>query len=252
MGEITGIQWCHHTFNPWIGCTRVGPGCDYCYAERFGHRHGIEWGPGKPRHLAADSTWAQPLAWNRKAARDGVRRRVFCASLADVFDPEAPQGARERLWTLIEATTRLDWLLLTKRVGNARRMLPLEWVEKGCPPTVCVGATVVTQEEADRDVGKLLAIKACVLFLSIEPMLGPIILPKDFLALGPKAWVIAGGESGPRARPAHPDWFRSLRDQCAAAGVPFFVKQLSGAAGKPIKDLELFPRDLQIREFPHA
>ncbi len=196
------------------------------------------------RRVFGDKHWNEPLKWNARAEREGRRMRVFCASMADVFDKDAPAGARARLLSLIADTPHLDWLLLTKRIGNATRMLQDACMHDGRlmdasdryrpPPNVWLGATVVNQEEADRDIPKLLATPARVRFLSIEPMLGPIDLRIGGMSMPDYAphrplpqvsWVIAGGESGPYARPAHPDWFRSLRDRCAAAGVPFHFKQ---------------------------
>jgi protein gp37 len=268
MGENTKIEWADHTFNPWIGCTRVSPACDHCYAEKLATtRLGVGWGPHAERRRTAESTWRQPLAWNRRAQREGKRARVFCASLADVFDnhPSILPTWRPALWDLIDATPHLDWLLLTKRPQNIAKMLPWPW------PNLWLGTTVENQAEADRRIPQLLAAPAAKRFLSCEPLLGPVDLsavpypascercdctrhsPRiDALTgsvmhegrcEGPEAvdcqldWVIAGGESGPGARPSHPDWFRSLRDQCAAAGVPFFFKQwgdwLPGEFGSP-------------------
>tara|TARA_B100001079_G_scaffold190327_1_gene164180 strand:+ start:10131 stop:11039 length:909 start_codon:yes stop_codon:yes gene_type:complete len=241
VAENSKIEWCDHTWNPWIGCTRISPACDHCYAARIDHRFGGgHWGAGAPRKRTSASNWKQPLRWNRQAAERGVRYRVFCASLADVFDNEVPAEWRADLFDLIRATPHLDWLLLTKRIGNAFTMLPCDFSPDAFP-NVWLGATVVNQDEADRDIPKLLTINAPVRFLSIEPMLGPIDLRLTVAAPlwagdGPNArafnsdrlglhWIIAGGESGPQARPSHPDWFRSLRDQCAAAGVPFLFKQ---------------------------
>jgi protein gp37 len=254
MGENTKIEWADHTFNPWIGCTKVSPACDHCYAEKLATaRLGVGWGPHAERRRTAESTWRQPLAWNRKAQRDGKRARVFCASLADVFDnhPSILPAWRPALWDLIDATPHLDWLLLTKRPQNITAMLPHQRVM----PNVWLGTTVENQAEADRRIPHLLAVPAARRFLSCEPLLGPVVLHDirmetaagsgmaDPLAgtfylpgcgsvnsvtlrNAPRIdWVIAGGESGPGARPSHPDWFRSLRDQCAAAGVPFFFKQ---------------------------
>ena len=391
MAENTAIEWADHTFNPWTGCTKVSPACDHCYAESWAKRSGtVRWGPGEPRRRTTDANWRLPLKWNAQAQRDGRRFRVFCASLADVFDNEVPTAWRVDLFRLIEVTPNLDWLLLTKRIGNAAKMM---FLARGgylpMLPNLWLGATVVTQEEADRDVPKLLAVPARVRFLSIEPMLGPIdlrrwlhgtsdtkvgqnlnslgsldhevrdrslkdsdgvalpshfpdgnrlpaialdtlraptnepaegalqpshdigvgVVDRDPCAVGPAGaatpveialaikesrevgnapfvggdgdgllqergpgspsetlasdfplhagsagaksqtnrrdgftgavgarnlnapsgsvlhWVIVGGESGPKARPMHPDWARSLRDQCAAAGVPFLFKQ---------------------------
>lgn len=272
MSENTKIEWADHTFNPWEGCQKVGPGCDHCYAEtrnaRFGGGVAINWGPGAPRRRTSDANWRKPLAWNRDSgvfyAQHRRRQRVFCASLSDVFDNAVDRGWRDDLATLILNTPNLDWLLLTKRIGNAGAMLGEMFLD-GPPDNLWLGATIVNQEEANRDIQKLLATPAHVRFLSMEPLLGQVVLdrcPKthhidgrshgwrfdgddpyvvchwcgerrDNLTgriVGQRMtpmpdWVIVGGESGPHARPMHPDWVRSLRDQCAAAGVPFLFKQ---------------------------
>lgn len=243
MSENSAIEWTDHTFNPWEGCQKVSPGCDHCYAEtrnaRFAGGTAINWGPGAPRRRTSAANWRKPLAWNRNAgvfyAQHRRRQRVFCASLADVYDNAVPEEWRMDLYRLIDSTPNLDWLLLTKRIGNARDMLPVSWL--GAPrPNVWIGATICNQAEADRDIPKLLEVPARVRFLSMEPLLGPVELSNvsrrsDAVrvlgqrALGGIDWVIVGGESGPGARPMHPDWARSLRDQCAAAGVPFLFKQ---------------------------
>lgn len=261
----SAIEWTDHTFNPWIGCTKVSPGCDHCYAEaRMDNRlHVVNWGAGQPRKRTSAANWKEPMRWQREAKDFGEtygrRQRVFCSSLADVFDNEVPVQWRRDLFDLIDATPNLDWLLLTKRIGNARRLYAESYLDSArpWPRNVWLGATVVSQEEADRDIPKLLAVPARVRFLSVEPMLGPIDLTLDGLACVscPRCadsgadpdtgavencrrcewtgksdewgidWVIVGGESGPGARPMHPDWARSLRDQCQAAGVPFLFKQ---------------------------
>jgi protein gp37 len=248
MAEATAISWCDSTFNPWVGCTKLSLACDHCYAERLmDHRlHRVQWGPGQPRQRTSAANWRQPLLWEREheafMLAHGRRRRVFCASLADVFDNEVPPEWRADLFGLIQATPHLDWQLLTKRIGNAWKMMAdaCGWSMASLKlplPNVWLGATICNQAEADRDIPKLLAVPARVRFLSIEPMLGPIDLfavPRPRFDAMPGAelhvlpnldWVICGGESGPQARPMHPDWVRSLRDQCAAAGVPFHVKQ---------------------------
>lgn len=240
MAENSKIEWTDRTFNPWIGCTKVGPGCDNCYAENMmDHRYGrVKWGAGNPRQRTSGANWRKPLAWDRAAAAmkrvspSSRRPRVFCASLADVFDNGVPDDWREDLWSLIAKTPNLDWLLLTKRIGNVERMAPYAWREFGWLDNVWLGITVVNQEEADRDIPKLRDLPAAVRFLSCEPLLGPIDLKyptfngaDSFGSLQGLHWVIAGGESGPGARPMHPDWARSLRDQCYAAGVPFLFKQ---------------------------
>ncbi|MBL3608667.1 phage Gp37/Gp68 family protein [Rhodovulum sulfidophilum] len=250
MGENSKIEWCAHTFNPWIGCTKISPACDNCYAAAWDARWGNSWGPHVRRRTSA-ANWRKPLAWHKAAAAAGERHRVFCASLADVFDNDRSitSGWRGDLWHLFHRTPNLDWLLLTKRTQNIARYLRPEeygdlpkWGDGW--PNVWLGTTVENQEEADRRIPQLLAMPAAVRFVSAEPLLGPVDLtphlcPKqwscDFGAESgggsargtiPKLdWVIVGGESGPRARPMHPDWVRGLRDQCQAAGVAFFFKQ---------------------------
>ena len=223
MAENSNIEWTTHTFNPWIGCQKVGPGCDHCYAETWDAR-GLQgtatrWGPSADRTRTSVANWRKPLAWDRAAGLAGERHRVFCASLADVFDNHASIDPEWRadLWRLIASTPNLDWMLLTKRPGNIEKMLPHGW-GRGWH-NVWLGCTVVNQEEADRDIPKLLKVDAAVRFLSMEPLLGPVEL------LGGIDLVIVGGESGRKARPMHPDWARSLRDQCQDAGIPFFFKQ---------------------------
>ncbi|MBM5648314.1 DUF5131 family protein [Burkholderia pseudomallei] len=248
MSENSKIEWCDHTFNPWEGCQKVGPGCDHCYAEarnaRFGGGSAVNWGAGAPRRRTSVANWRKPLAWNaaheRFFAAQGRRQRVFCASLADVFDNAIDPAWRRDLFDLIVDTPNLDWLLLTKRIGNVQQMVQAATLCDLLPSNVWLGATIVNQEEAERDIPKLLAVPARVRFLSMEPLLGPVdlvssgalwsdmngnIVDAPSRGLRGVDWVIAGGESGPGARPMHPDWARSLRDQCAAASVPFLFKQ---------------------------
>ena len=251
MSEHTNIEWCDSTFNPWLGCTKVSPGCDHCYAERStpARTLGVMWGWGEPRRRTGPANWALPKRWNAAHAeffaKHGRRQRVFCASLADVFDNDVAPAWRVDLFQLIEATPQLDWLLLTKRIGNAARMFD-QVARALCmldangaarwPANVWLGTSVVNQAEAYREVPKLLAIPARVRWLSLEPLLGPVTVfsditgelllePGDSMNPGSIDWIVAGGESGPNARPMHPAWACSLRDQCAAAGVPFLFKQ---------------------------
>lgn len=307
MAADTKIEWCDHTFNPWIGCTKVstaatcGGGCDNCYAEvstpaRVLRAKGVEtWGPHAARHRTSPANWALPKRWNDQHeaffTQHGRRQRVFCASLADVFDNAAPASWRIDLFNLIAGTPNLDWLLLTKRIGNAHAMLDeVAGRSFGLPertdwkplPNVWLGATIVNQHEADRDIPKLLSTPAARHFLSMEPLLGPVDLrhltcgesevdalkpdtwedaierwrdtDEDWieqfedwfdvnLSNGPTGpmhagidWVIVGGESGPGARPMHPDWASNLREQCQAAGVPLIFKQWG--EWKPISQME--------------
>ncbi|MBW6400025.1 phage Gp37/Gp68 family protein [Roseomonas sp. HJA6] len=257
MGADTSIEWTVHSFNPWSGCQAVSPACDHCYAEAQAKRQPKTWGgwgPHAERKRTSESYWRQPLKWNSEARKAGTRPRVFCASMADVFDNAVPAEWRADLWALIAETPHLDWLLLTKRPQNIRPMmiaarravLRADVAEDHVTwpwPNVWLGTTVENQAEADRRIPHLLAVPAAKRFLSCEPLLGPVDLQAckawrdcnipeyggpghEFVSvLHGLDWIIAGGESGPHARPSHPDWFRSLRDQCQAARVPYFHKQ---------------------------
>jgi protein gp37 len=268
MGENSAIAWTDHTFNPWWGCTKVSPGCDRCYAESWSKRAGYSDLWEGNRRVMSDDYWKGPLKWEKKAAageirlENGVwtyppRPRVFCASMADVFDKDAPQFQRERLWSLIKRTHHLDWLVLTKRVGNVLRMLPRDW-DTGYP-NVWLGISVVNQEEYDRDVVKLLEIPAKKRFLSCEPLIGPIRLVPNgpgtglyyWLSDGLLDWIIVGGESGYGARPMQVSWVRDIREDCEEYPISFFMKQGSAANwGGAFKDIESFPEDLRVRRFP--
>ena len=237
MGEQTAIEWTDHTFNPWWGCTKVSPGCANCYAESFDKRlGGNHWGPAAPRRTFGDKHWNEPLKWNAEAERAGRRARVFCASMADVFDADAPEGALARLWALIRQTPSLDWQLLTKRPERIQQSLPLDWGSRGYA-NVWLGTSVEDQKRADERVPVLAQVPARVRFLSCEPLLGAVDLTRIPVPTGKEwpgwadllrehvQWVIAGGESGPHARPMRTSWVRSLRDQCAREGVAFLFKQ---------------------------
>lgn len=251
MGETTAISWTDHTFNPWIGCTKVSPACDHCYAESMAKRYGwAKWGHGEARKRTSADNWKKPLAWDRAAKRDGIRRRVFCASLADVFDAEVPNEWRDDLFhKLICKTPNLDWLLLTKRPQVAWKFFEPYRV-KGPPSNVWLGTTAEDQPMLELRAGTLMSIPATVHFLSVEPMLGPM----DILALGAKVqkwpdWIICGGESGPGARPLNESWARSLMSQTHFVGSKFFMKQLGGVRD-PRAELNDLPVDLRVREFP--
>lgn len=363
MGEATKIQWTDHTFNPWRGCSKVHTGCTNCYADRQSRRNpgllGI-WGDesqGGTRVVASEEMWRQPVKWNAAAEKAGERRRVFCASLADVFEEFAGQmraddgsllwvneagqyerqalpgrsdaiffeqgfkplrldDVRLRLFALIDATPWLDWQLLTKRPGNIQRFW---WQRKDVEympeagqrndyglrrrENVWLGTSVSDQATADAAVGKLLECRdlAPVLFLSAEPLVGPVDLDVDGLWFGkcPHCidqspdwetgvvecrrceqcpgknneaeidWVIVGGESGPKARPCDVAWVRSIVQQCKAAGVACFVKQLGAVAYERVQnevgawkdgmfplrdpkggDPDEWPEELRVREFP--
>lgn len=226
MGKDTKIEWTHHTFNPWWGCVRVSPACKYCYAETWAKRLGTDlWGSQAERRFFTDAHWQEPIKWNKEAAADGVNRRVFCASMADVFENRKDLNAsRERLWGLIEATPNLNWLLLTKRIDHVKKLAP--WSGKW-PKNIWLGTSTEKQNWLEKRVDYLLSHDVSVRFVSAEPLLGHLNI-SPWLAK-PNAeginWVIAGGESGAHARWMNPVWAESLRDQCNAAKVPFHFKQ---------------------------
>lgn len=235
MAKDSTIEWTGHTFNPWWGCTKVSPACANCYAETWARRTGYDvWGAGAQRRLLSDDYWKQPLRWDREAVGAGRRVRVFCASMADVFEwNPALDPLREKLWALIERTPNLDWLLLTKRPHLVQRLAP--WSEDW-PSHVWLGTTVENQHFAERRVRYLLDVPSRYRFLSCEPLLGPVDLSEYLCALH---WVIAGGESGARARPTYPAWIRGLRDQCVSAGVAFHFKQWGNWYPKETHGLEV-------------
>ncbi|MCG7932124.1 MAG: phage Gp37/Gp68 family protein [Candidatus Thiodiazotropha lotti] len=227
MAETTEIAWTDSTFNPWWGCTKVGPGCDHCYAEAFDKRTGgNHWGRGSsPRTLSADN-WRKPKRWQKRAEKDGIRRKVFCGSMCDVFDKNAPEGQRERLWQLIRETPMLDWQLLTKRAPNIEKHLPADWGDGYS--NVWLGVTVEDQKHGLRRLDVLREIPAKVRFLSIEPLLEDL----GDIDLTGIHWVIVGGESGHHARTMNPEWVWRIKDQCWWQGVPFFFKQWGGRKDK--------------------
>lgn len=286
MGGRSKIEWTDHTFNPWWGCVRVSPGCEHCYAETFSKRVGEKvWGVDAPRRFFGEKHWREPLKWDEQAAIERQRRRVFCASMADVFEDRRDLDEwRAKLWALIEITPWLDWQLLTKRPENFDKLAPGAWVTRECPANVWIGTTAEDQRRADERISRLLRIPAAVRFISAEPLLGPLELESYldrgsvFMSIGGEAkwrpnpavnWVIVGGESGPGARPFDLAWPRSIIAQCKAAVVPVFVKQLGArpfeSAGDPdggplygVRDRkggdpDEWPYDVRVREFPdHA
>jgi protein gp37 len=240
MGENSKIEWTDHTFNPWIGCQKVSPGCDHCYAEammdtRYGR---VKWGPHGERKRTSEANWRKPIAWDKAAAMRGVRARVFCASLADVFDNQVPREWRDDLWDLIAWTKELDWLLLTKRPQNITKMLPQGWPW----PNVWLGTTAEDQKHYDMRWKVLSAIPAKVRFISHEPSLGDVYDLRGNTNTLPD-WIIMGGESGGDARDMPVERARGMREVCHISKIPFFFKQMAHKA--PI------PRDLLVKQFPH-
>ena len=274
------IEWCDHTFNPWMGCARVSPGCVHCYAEQMIDKHygKAKWGVDTERIQTGPASWARVYSWNKehwlecklcgwrgtpadRLVHDrncpGVttltRARVFCGSIMDVFeDNRQLANWRGELFKMIAQTRRLDWLLLTKRAERifslgtdaAGQVFDL-WLADN--PHVWLGVSVEDQKRANNRIPHLLKTKTAVTFLSVEPMLEGIDLA-DYRS-GSLDWVICGGESGPATRPMDIEWARDLRDQCRSANIPFFMKQLGGYPDKRNKLADL-PHDLQIRQFP--
>lgn len=220
MARNSPIEWTDHTFNPWWGCAKVSPGCQNCYAERLSTRYGHDvWGVGAERRTFSDEHWKDPLKWEAEAIRNGKPARVFCASMADVFEKDAPPDEQTRLWALIEKTPNLRWLLLTKRPERIARTVPKSWIAEA-RPNVWYGTSVESQDYVSR-IRELRRVPAVVRFLSVEPLLGPI--PR--IPLVGISWVIVGGESGGGARAMRAEWAKAIRDRCVERGVPFFFKQ---------------------------
>lgn len=267
MGEVSKIQWCHATFNPWWGCERVGPECDNCYAEAFSHRLGNDlWGNGKARRMFPDSHWNGPVKWNRAAEKAGERRRVFCASMADVLEDRRDlDPLRKRLWRLIEDTPNLDWMLLSKRPAKFGTLTPQAWREGDWPTNAWAGCTAGTQKTANVFIPQLVAAArhAPVRFVSAEPLLEEVVFRHLLAGVN---LLILGGESGHGARELDIQWIRSARNAATAVGCAVFVKQMgakpfdSYSLGSEQYDLLLkdkkggdmseWPEDLRVREMP--
>lgn len=221
MGKDSKIEWTDHTWNPWWGCTKVSPGCTNCYAESFSKRTGnAVWGKDAPRRFFGDAHWNEPLKWNAAAEATGTPQRVFCASMADVFEdrPDLTEP-RQRLFKLIRATPHLIWLLLTKRPENIER-LTANWP---FPTNVWLGTSAENQEYWDKRVPILMKLPVAVHFVSVEPMLGPIDMGTGDLP----EWVIVGGESGRNCRPIKEEWVDRMRVQ-SIDRTAFFFKQWGG------------------------
>lgn len=262
-----------------MGCAKVSAGCKNCYAESLvsGRMKLPVWGEKAERRLTSEGNWRLPYAWNRKAKLAGERHRVFCSSLADVFEPRPDLDPhRLRLARLIEETPSLDWLLLTKRPEAMEELGRRMGWSGDWPANVWAGTTVEDQDAADKRIPKLFSVPARIRFLSVEPMLEPIdlknVAPTSVFhcdALSGQAfypisnqwkrvdWIIVGGESGPGARFFACDWARWIRNDCQKAGVPFFFKQTGsvwakqmGFADKKGGDPAEWPEDLRIQEFP--
>lgn len=235
MAQNSKIEWTDHTFNPWVGCTNVSPGCDHCYAEAWSKRSGlVKWGK-HPRRRTSEAYWRAPLKWQAAAAsyqaQHGRRQRVFCASLADVFDNQVDPTWRADLFDLIASTPALDWLLLTKRPQNIAKMLPKAWPDGGMQ-NVWLGSTAEDQVRFDQRWPVLSRVPAVVRFISYEPAIGALRLDRA-RDLQPD-WVIAGGESGHGARPMDAAWMRDIIKDCEELGVAPFFKQWGTVKNNPL------------------
>lgn len=276
MGQLTAISWTDSTFNPWWGCQRVSPGCENCYAETFSARVGYGkrlpqlWGPEatSERRFFGDKHWREPLKWQKQAVKDGRTHRVFCASMADVFEDRRDLDPwRDRLWTLIEETPLLDWQLLTKRPENMRRLAPARWADEW-PDNVWAGCTAEDQAHYHKRWPLLAMVPARIRFVSHEPALGPLKLTEAIDSEGlfsVPEWVITGGESGPGARPYEVEWAHSLI-MSSPVDTAVFVKQLGARpldAGRPMSHPlqrldpawttpSHWPASLQVQQFPGA
>ena len=257
MGTETKIGWTNHTFNPWIGCTKISAGCDNCYAETLNHRWGNDnWGKGKPRRVTSDSNWKEPIRWNKAAQAAGTKAKVFCASLADVMDDEAPDGQRKRLWDMIDNTPYLTWQLLTKRPQRYTSYLPSEGFRH---KNVWLGTSAENQHFYNIRWSVLRIIAedfGLVSWISYEPALGPLSLDEYAITLSSSQdhyedypdWLVCGGESGTNRRPMEQAWAENLQSECELAGVHFFMKQFS--ARTPDEGKKLIPPHLLIHQFP--
>jgi protein gp37 len=291
VSDNSKIEWTDHTFNPWWGCSRVSPACVHCYADATAQRWGFQvWRRYGERRMLSEANWARPLKWNRDAKRAGKPAKVFCASMADVFEdhPEVAEP-RKRLWDLIDRTPWLTWQLLTKRPENVNDMVPWSGL---WPANIWLGASVENQRFADQRIPALLNAgpnRGLIRFLSCEPLLGPVDLHAHDDGLhhwlpdfGPQYstsgdpvcqahgiadcwqgcpfinWVIIGGESGPKSRVTDLEWMRSLIRQCDDADVPVFVKQLGSVLGREMGagskggDRDAWPDDVSRRLFPFS
>lgn len=258
MGKNSGIAWTDHTYNAWIGCTKVSVACDGCYAEAYDNRWGGgHWGPGAPRRRTSLSTRNQPMRWNVAAYKAGKPAKVFCSSLSDFFDNEVPDEWRDEVYALWRTTPWLRWIVLTKRPGNIQKMLPDDWSASKYP-NVGFMCSVVTQDELERDAPKLISVPAAWHGLSIEPQVERVVIP--WKCNRSIQWIITGGASrqvGYDPPPYDVDWARSLVHECAQAGIACFVKQLGSnpvdvhrLVHRAGADPSEWPESLRVQRFP--
>ena len=259
MAIDSKIQWTHSTWNIWVGCEAISPGCKNCYAANSttSRVFGVKWGQGEERYKTI-STTAEILKLQRKAAKTGDRYRVFTQSLSDIFDPAVPQEWRDEAFQIMGECLNLDFLLLTKRllIMDAEQMLdmmPEHW-RRGMPDNIWFGHSVCVQSEADRVIPMMAKIPASIHFISMEPMLQAIVLPGEATFID---WIIVGGESGPSARQFHFEWALSMVEQCRTLSIPVFVKQVGSSSidcgqisDRKGGNIEEWPASLRVREWP--
>lgn len=227
MAKNSKIEWTDATWNPWYGCSKVSVGCKNCYMFRWARQFGKD-----PMTITRSKTFDAPLHWKEP-------RRIFVCSLSDFFHLDVPWSWREEAMEIIRQCPHHTFMILTKRIGNVKSLMPDWW---HICENIWLGVTAENQEMADRHIPRLLEIPATIRFVSAEPLLGPIeftdrpwwdwrytwgFYPPGFFT-PPIDWIITGGESGPAARPCDLDWVRDIRDQCKAAGIAFFHKQHGG------------------------
>lgn len=249
MGEFSAIAWTDGTANFWWGCMKVDQGCSHCYAETLSKRVGKSiWGPpATTDREVKKAVWTDILKWDRKAKAEGVRKKLFVQSMSDFLeDHPALIEPRKRAVGLLESLEATDVQLLTKRPENAQTFLG-DWIKNGWPRHIWMGTSIAHQEDVHR-VPVLMDITATILWLSVEPMIGPIVL-QPFLSH--ISWVVVGGESGAGCRPFNAEWARSLLAECRLTGTAFFMKQLGGHPDKR-HDPAGWPEDLRVREFPNT
>ena len=237
MADKSKIEWTDATWNPVTGCTRVSTGCENCYAERLAagrlrshpSRQGLTDEHGRWNgEVRLNEQWLdQPLRWKRP-------RRIFVCAHSDLFHPAVHGEWINKVFRIMRRSDRHQFQVLTKR---PERMRDYVRPRVRLPDHIWLGVSIEDQRTADERLPLLLDTPAAVRWVSAEPLLGPV-------CLAGMDWVVVGGESGPGARPMDPRWARGIRDQCAAAGTPFFLKQMAGKAPIPV--------DLMIREWPRG
>ncbi len=239
MADSTSIEWTNATWNPVTGCTKISPGCDHCYAERFSERfrgvarHPFEMGFDltlRPERLK------QPFRWRHS-------RMIFVNSMSDLFHKMVPLSFVDQVFDAMEVANWHRFQLLTKRSSRMRDYVRSRYADAGAPPHIWLGVSVEDGMRVSR-IRHLIQTPVPIRFLSIEPLIGPIgKLPLDGIG-----WVIVGGESGPNARPMNPEWVRGIHDQCIAQNIPFFFKQWGGIRAKSGGRLL---DGVEWNEFPH-